>query len=253
MKGTAVLLKKEFVHLWRSNKVIWLPAVFIILSVMQPLTLYFMEDIMEMSGSLPEGAVIEMPLPSPEEVMMSVLSQLNTIGLLLVIVSIMNIINEERKNGSLVYILVRPVNVLQLVLAKFLAHGIVIVSSFILGYMAAFYYTDLLFGQLQLTFILTSMLLYSMYLLFIIAVVVLASSISDSNGFIAIGTAVFIGLLSLLGGWFPDQMAWSPVQLTGYAADPDSDSGLAGCLAVTGIFIIGSLLGAGAAIRKRSV
>lgn len=218
MKSFMTLLSKEFLGLVRSSKVIWLPIVFMLLSVMQPVTYYFMDDIMKMSGSLPEGAVFEMPMPTSGEVMASVLSQLNSIGILLIIVAVMGTISDERKSGALILVFTRPVSSLQIVASKTVAHAALLIFSFICGYLLSYYYTILLFSALPISDLLVSMLIYSLYIIFIVSCVVLSSAILNGNGAIAIINAIFFFILSLAGGYFQDQLAWIPTQLSSYAS-----------------------------------
>ena len=218
MRRFMTLLSKEFLGLYRSSKVIWLPIVFMLLSVMQPITYYFMDDLMQMSGSLPEGAIFEMPVPTSGEVMASVLSQLNSIGILLIIVAVMGTISDERKSGALMLVFTRPVSSLQIVASKTVAHAVLLVFSFICGYLLSYYYTILLFSSLPISDLFISMLLYSLYIIFIVSCVVLSSAILNSNGAIAITNAIFFFILSIAGSYFQNQLAWSPTQLSSYAS-----------------------------------
>ncbi|MEH6941785.1 ABC transporter permease [Bacillus sp. JJ722] len=249
------LLQKEFVGLWRSKKIIWLPIVFMLLSVMQPLTLYFMEDILKMGGGLPEGAVLEMPTPTSGEVMSSVLSQLNTIGLLLIIVAIMGAISDERRNGSLTLLMVRPVTPMQLVCSKTIANGLLLIVSFICGYLFAYYYTVVLFSSVPISHILQSMLLYSFYIFFIVTCVIFSSALWNSNGTIAMINMIFISGLSVLSGWFSEALQWSPSNLSTYAvgivSGMDNLDGLIGCLIVSFICIIVLLISASLVMKKK--
>jgi len=242
MNNFLTLLNKEFLGLWRSSKVIWLPIVFMLLSLMQPVTYYFMDDIMKMSGSLPEGAVFEMPIPTSGEVMASVLSQLNTIGLLLIIVAAMGTISDERKSGALMLIFTRPLSSLQIVASKTVAHATLLVFSFVCGYLLSLYYTILLFSSLPFTDVLVSMLIYSLYIVFVVSCVVLTSAILSGNGAIAIINVIFISLLTLVSGYFQEQLAWSPTQLSSYASSivmgKEVNEGLVGSIILTICLII---------------
>lgn len=242
MNVFAVLLQKECSSLWKSKKIIWLPIVFMLLCAMQPITLYFMDDILKIGGSLPEGAIIQMPTPTAGEVMVGVLSQLNTMGVLLVIVTVMGVISDERKNGSLTMVLIRPVSTLQIVASKMVANGLLLIFSFFCGYLLSYYYTTVLFESLPVSLLIESFLLYSLYIMFIVSCVILSSSIFNSNGAIAIINAIFFTLLSLAGGWFQEQLQWSPTQLSYYASDLVSgreiQNGLWGSVILTCLLIL---------------
>ncbi|WP_042346928.1 ABC transporter permease [Bacillus massiliigorillae] len=251
------LLQKEFVGLWRSKKIIWLPIVFMLLAVMQPVTSYFMEDILKMGGGLPEGAVFEMPTPTSGEVMASVLSQLNTIGLLLIVVAVMGTISDERRNGSLILLMVRPVSPLKLVSSKTIANGILLMVSFILGYLFAYYYTVVLFDSVELNHLIQAMLLYCLYIFFIVSSVILCSALWNSNGTIAIVSIIFFSGLSMVSGWLTEALKWSPTNLSTYAVKivtgVNQTDGLLGCLIVSVICIVALVVAAAVVVKKKGL
>src|SRR5699024_12538705 len=72
---------KELVEEWRNRKWIWVPLVFILVAVMDPGTYYFLPQSIELSGGLPEGAVLEMPNMQPAEVAATSLESLSTYGI----------------------------------------------------------------------------------------------------------------------------------------------------------------------------
>ena len=250
------LIRKEFLGFWRSKKWIWMPIVFMLLSVMQPITLYYMEDILKLGGGLPEGAIFQMPQQTGGEVLASVLSQLDTLGVLLVIVSVMGAIPEERKSGSLTFLLIRPVSTFQIVSAKTCAHGILLILSFAAGYLLSLYYTVILFGRPEWLSILESMGYYSLYIAFLVCVVMFAGSVTDRSGTVAIGSALSIGAVSLLSGWFSDYLFWSPTRLSNFASAAVSGNGTmedaAVCVFVTIAMMAILQFGSAYFVRKRS-
>src|SRR5690625_5321143 len=66
---------------------------------MDPITNYYLPEIIEAVGGVPEGAVFEIPTPTPVEAMMMSLSQLSTLGVLVFILISMGTIAGERKSG----------------------------------------------------------------------------------------------------------------------------------------------------------
>ena len=76
MSKWLVLYKKEWLEIIRSYKLIWVPLVFILLGAMQPVTTYFLPDILANAGNLPNGTVIELPTPHASDVLAQTLSSL---------------------------------------------------------------------------------------------------------------------------------------------------------------------------------
>ena len=92
MKNFLTLFKKEMKESLRNGKWIWLPIVLIIIGISQPITNYYMPQILEAAGNLPEGAVIDFPTPTGEEVLMGTMSQYGMIGTLLFVLATMGVI-----------------------------------------------------------------------------------------------------------------------------------------------------------------
>ena len=56
MNGFSVLLQKEWREHTRNFKMLWIPLVFIIFGIMEPITNHFLPEIMKSVGNMPEGA-----------------------------------------------------------------------------------------------------------------------------------------------------------------------------------------------------
>ncbi len=109
-----VMVQKELLELVRSYKLLWVPLVYLLLGIMQPVSTYFMPVILEQAGSLPEGTVIEIPKPLGSEVLAQTLQQFGTLGVLVLVLVCMGTVSGERNNGTASLILVKPISVLVL-------------------------------------------------------------------------------------------------------------------------------------------
>ena len=230
MRNFFVLLKKEMKENIKNGKWIWLPVAMMAISISQPLSNYFMSDILEAAGNLPEGTVIHIPEPTGPEVLMAVLSQYGTIGTVLFVLSSMSAITHERMNGSLTMVMIRRVSVWEYVGSKFASQLILLLVSLSAGYLLAGYYTNLLFEPAGWKEIFGSLLVYSLWIIFVAALTVLAGTFLSGQGAVAGVSLVFLALLSLLTTLFPKQMEWSPtnlrVEASGILQGGDPGSGL---------------------------
>ncbi|MCL7746691.1 ABC transporter permease [Halalkalibacter alkaliphilus] len=218
MNNFLVLVKKEMKESARNGKWIWLPVVLMIIGISQPLTSYYMPQILEAAGNLPDGAVIDIPTPTGEEVLIGVLSQYGTIGTLLFVLAMMGVIAQERQNGSLTLVMVRPVRAFQYIGSKFTAQLAILLVSLVASYMLTWYYTNLLFSSVSWTLMLSSLVVYSLWVVFIVAVTILAGTLLKSNGGIAGVSVLFLAVISLLTTLFPKYMEWSPGNIRGQAS-----------------------------------
>ncbi|MEH7113531.1 ABC transporter permease [Neobacillus niacini] len=218
MRQWLTLFQKEILEMWRNFKWIWVPITFILLGVSEPLTSYYMKDILDSLGGLPDGAVIDIPVPTAGAVLASGLSQYSTIGVLIIVLGTMGTIAGERKSGVAAMILVKPVSYFSYVTSKWAGSLLLVWISLFIGYLSTWYYTGQLFDWVPIGEFFQSYVLYGLWL-----TVVLTVTIFFSASLLAPGMAGFISLalalvVSIISGALSHLLEWSPSQLTGYAS-----------------------------------
>ncbi|WP_064091299.1 ABC transporter permease [Rossellomorea aquimaris] len=216
MKILWVLFRKEMMELTRNYKWMWMPMVFILFGLTEPLTAYYLPEILNSVGDLPEGTVIQIPTPSSEEVLLSTISQFNTFGILVVVLGFMGIVSGERKSGNAVMVLVKPVSYHAYIYSKWLSATVLIWVSYILGMLSSWYYINLLFEDIQAAAFLQTLFVYGIWLTFIITLVIFFSSIVNVSGLAAFFTIGLSILLNFVSGYLTKKLKWSPAQLSNY-------------------------------------
>ncbi|SDG47831.1 ABC-2 family transporter protein [Fontibacillus panacisegetis] len=141
MRQAWLMYRKELLGMARSYQLLWIPVVFLLLVVMQPVTSYYLPDILAASGSVPEELVADFPIPGPAEVMASVLGQYSTFGVFVLVIAGMKIVSGERYGGTAALVLVRPISSASFILAKWAGQMTLLILSFTVSYAAAWYYT----------------------------------------------------------------------------------------------------------------
>ncbi|WP_066299462.1 ABC transporter permease [Bacillus sp. FJAT-29937] len=218
MNQWMALFNKEMVEMSRNFKWVWVPLVFILLSVKEPLTVYYMPQILDALGGLPEGAVIQLPVPSASEVMVSILGQFNTLGVLIIVLTSMGLIAGERKSGVAGLILVKPVSYTSFITAKWAGAIALLWVSFFVGYLASWYYVIILFETVPFADFMQSFFLNGIWLSFVLTVTVLFNSILKSPGAVGFVSLITVILLSIINSLFANWLDWSPVQLPAYTS-----------------------------------
>jgi len=202
----------------RNFKILWIPLVFILLGIMQPVTSYYLPEIIKVAGELPEGAVFDIPVPTPQEVLVQTFGQYSQIGILVLVLAFMGIVAAEKNSGVSDIILVKPVSFANYITAKWVSIAIMTLGSFLLGILASWYYTGVLIGDVEFGELMKGSLVYGTWLVFLVTVTLLLSSLFKSNIFVAfMSLLVAIGLsalTSLLSKW----MTWSPARLSTHAS-----------------------------------
>lgn len=211
-----ILLRKELLESTRNFKWIWIPLVFLLIGLMNPITSYFMRQILEASGITPEAAQL-IPVPSSTEIMIKSLSQFGTLGLLILALSFMGVVSAERQSGSAVMVLVKPVSHAKYILAKWTAMSLLTLSAFGIGYLGTWYYTNLLFTDIAFPAIGASFLTYALWLLFVNTMTLLFSCVLKSQAGTAFIALAIAAVLSVLANLLERFMSWSPGRLTSEA------------------------------------
>ncbi|TJY38522.1 ABC transporter permease [Cohnella pontilimi] len=216
MNAFVVLWKKEWTEAARTSKLIWLPAVFVLLGITQPLLAKFMPDILKSAGNLPAGTVIEIPPAQPGEVLGQTLSQFGSLGVLAICLAFMGMLSGERRSGTAAWILVKPVSSIAYMAAKWAVSTMVTLGSFALGYAAAWYETAVLIGVPDTGHALAAGSAYAGWLALILIAVLAAGAWFNAPAaaaFIPFGAAT---LLQLAGSFLPERLSALP---SGLAAE----------------------------------
>ena len=214
MNQWLTLFNKELLEMWRNFKWIWLPLVFIILGMTDPLSSYYMPIIIETVGGLPEGAVLEIPKPQANEVMLMVINQFNMLGLLIIVLSAMGTVASERKSGLAAMILVKPIPIANYITAKWASLILITAVTLFFGYLSGWYYTSILFGSIDFTVFLKSYFLLMLWFIFVLTVTLFFSAIVKVGGLAGFITLATIIVLSITTNILSDWMLWSPAQLS---------------------------------------
>lgn len=219
MSQLLTLTSKEFLEMGRNYKWIWVPVAFILLGVMDPLTTYYLPDILKASGGLPEGAIIEIPTPSAGEIFMTSMGEFQTIGILILVLATMGTIAGERKSGVAQLILVKPVSYFFYIFSKWISGIILFIASLFIGLLACWYYTGVLFDFIPFDQFIAAFGLYGLWIGLVITIVLFFSAIFKHPGVAGAVSLVAIILVNLLGSKLSHVMDWSPTQLITYAGN----------------------------------
>lgn len=216
MRQWFILYKKEITEMIRNYKIIWVPIVFILIGVMQPISYYYMPEILDSMGNLPAGTVLEMPVPTASETLVSVLSNYGMLGVLILVLTAMGIVSSEKQSGVVTMIMMKPVSHSSYILSKWAGLVTITITSFVIGYLASWYYTDLLIGPVAVEQFIQSIGIYSIWLVFIVTLTLLFSTMMRGYGSTAFLTILVVISLSITTSFFNEYMKWSPATLTDY-------------------------------------
>ncbi|MFJ7186680.1 ABC transporter permease [Lysinibacillus xylanilyticus] len=210
MRGFNILLQKEFREAWRSWKFLWIPLVFALLGMSDPLTNYYMTDILNAVGNVPEGFEMVMPELMPVDLLQGSIGQFQTICLLVLMATFVGAISRERASGMATLLYVRPISFSAHFMSKFIVMSTVAFISILAGFAASIYYTVVLYGTFEIGPLVACFFTYFSWLLFVIAVTLMMSAAFKTVVATACAFAViFIGqILDSLVGTFWTISPW---------------------------------------------
>ncbi|MBM0067897.1 ABC transporter permease [Alkalicoccobacillus gibsonii] len=214
MKQWIVLYRKELLEMIRNYKMLWIPIVFILLGVMQPISSYFMPELLDTFGGLPEGTVLEMPTPTGAEVFIQVVSNYGLLGVLILVLSAMGVVSAEKQSGVAAMVMIKPVSYTSYILSKWAGLLTITLVSLFVGSIASWYYTNLLIGTVPFDRMAQSVLIYSLWLTFVVTITLFFSTIMKGNGSVAFLTVLVVFTLAALTSFMGEVMSFSPAKMT---------------------------------------
>ena len=175
MNQITALFKKEAVESVRNFKLFILFAVFIIIGIISPLTAYLMPDIMEMVME-DAGVIFELPAVTSLDSYVQFFSNMNQLGLPILVIVTGSILTNEFSGNTLVNLLTKGLKRHNVMLVKFLYTSLMWTVVYVSGAVTAYLYT-IYYWDNELENILAAFGLTWLYGIFLISVIMLASAI----------------------------------------------------------------------------
>jgi ABC-2 type transport system permease protein len=216
MRDLVVLFQKEWRENTRNFKVLWIPLVFIFFGLSEPLTSYYLPQILEAVGNLPEGAAFPLPDFTPAQVIMATMGQYQFIGMLVLVLGFAGTISRERKNGTGTLLYVRPISYFSYFLSKWKVIGTIALVSVWLGLLTTWYYTELLFGNVVATDFFAFAGTYSVWILFVVTIVCAMSAWLPTGGAAAV-SLLFVLVVQIMDSLLGAYWTISPWKIAMYS------------------------------------
>lgn len=221
MNNFIVLTKKEFAQMIRDYKVMWLPIVFIFLGLTQPIVTYFLPSILEALGG-GQGITIDPSMTKLKggEILASTLgSQFDQLGIMIIAISMMGIIQSDKANGMLAFILTRPVTVMSYIGGKIVLNGLIAIFSVTIGYIVSYLYVNYLFTDVPFLHMMTGLLYYLAWVLYIVSFTTMISTVFQSQGVIALVSIVYLLGCRIIVGLNPIIDYVNPASMSKHASE----------------------------------
>lgn len=205
MTSFYILTKKEYVQMFRDFKIIWLPLVFMFLGATQPIVTYYLPSILAALGGN-QGIIIDptMMMQDGGQVIAATLgSQFDQLGIMIIVISMMGIIQSDKANGMLDFILTRPVRVESYISGKLFSNFSFVAISVTFGYFVSYVYVNYLFSNIPFVDMLLAIAFYQIWVLFMVSFTSMISTIFNGQGVIALISIVSLLIFKMISGLHP--------------------------------------------------
>jgi len=240
-------IRKEILQQWRTKRFLVILAVFLLFGLGSPLMSKMVPELVKAEPG-GEELVKLLPPPSAADGVGSYIEFIGTFGYILVILLGMNAIAGEKETGTAGLILSKPMPRWVFILSKFIAQSLVYISAILVGTLAVYYCTFVLFGAVDALMLIKINLLLLAWLLTFAGVALLASVLGRTVAIAAgagLGLAVLIGFtrnIPHFGKWTPNGlMAWAGALIENPETALANPAALIGSMVMLLIFLILSI------------
>jgi ABC-2 type transport system permease protein len=198
MKGFLVLLRKEIREQFKTNKVLIVAAVFLFFGLSEPILTKYLPEIIKAAPST-GGIIIQMPPPTSSDALVGYTSNMAQFGVLIAILVAMGAVAKEIETGTAAMVLSKPVGRMAFILAKLSAEGVTFGMAMLLGGLACWGYTLVLFGDAHAAAFLYQNLLLALFFALVLGVTLLFSSLMKnqlSAGGLSMALVIFLAAIS---------------------------------------------------------
>jgi ABC-2 type transport system permease protein len=202
---------REIVRTWR----IWvLPGILLFFALSGPVTAKFTPQILTSVAGMSKALIEKLvPVPTYLDGYGQWAKNLTQIALFAVIIIYGGLVSSERKSGTAILVLTKPVSRSAFVVAKALVHGAFLAASVVVGTLITWGMTALVFGTAPGGPLWTSAICWLAFALMFLALMTLLSVLLPSQaGAAGIGIGVF-ALMAILGLYKP-LVLYTPVGLS---------------------------------------
>lgn len=251
MSASRAFLRKEVLENIRNYKLFILFTVFALIGVTSPLSAKFLPELL--SRLTDENITIIIEDPTYVDSWLQFFSNVNQIGLVVLLLVFSPIMSKEYEKGTLVHMVTKGLPRLSIYMGKL----ILLFSSWTLLYwlsaLITLIYTNYYFPKSSLEGVLIATVSMYLFGLMLMALLLSVAVILRTSFGTLLTVGAFVGLL-YLGELFPLIQKWSPLQLNSrnveWLAGKEIGRELIQSFAVTGLLIL-LFIGIGAVFFKR--
>jgi ABC-2 type transport system permease protein len=202
MSGFAAFAGKEAKEILRTWRIWVLPGILLLFALTGPVLAKLTPQLMAMGGGNQFKGLV-FPTPTYHEAYGQWIKNLSQLALLVLLIVYGSIISSERKSGTAVLVLTKPVSRTAFIVAKAVVHSAFLAVLVIAGTLITWGLTVAIFGQAPGSALWSASLVWLVYgVLFIALMTLLSVLIGSSAGAAGVGIGAY-ALLSIAATWKP--------------------------------------------------
>ncbi len=212
MRGFGAFLGKELREILRTWRIWVLPGIVLFLALSGPILAKLTPELIKsVSGSQP-GVVITMPDPIWRDAYAQWTKNISQIVTWALVIILGGMVSGERRSGTAILVLTKPVSRPAFILAKFASNAVFLTVTTVIGAIATWGVTYAVFAEAPVRVLAEATGVWLVFALFVTAVMTLLSALIDSqSGAAGLGFGALV-LLSIVTLWGP-AVEYSPAGL----------------------------------------
>jgi ABC-2 type transport system permease protein len=218
VNGFLAFLAKDLTEIRRTWRIWVLPGILLVVAASSPILARLTPRLLESIASSQPGTVLVLPEPVATDAYVQFIKSLNQLVLIALIIVTAGAISSERRQGTAVLVLSKPVSRMAFILAKLLAQLALLVTATFCAAVVCWATTYAIFGTAPLGALWRATALWLLTALLFVAIVTLCSIVVVAQaGAAGLGLGVYLAL-SILASWGPTR-DHSPAGLLNAASD----------------------------------
>ncbi|MEO5534628.1 MAG: ABC transporter permease [Pseudolysinimonas sp.] len=216
MSSALVFARKEFFEIFRTWRIVVLPAIVLLFALTGPvLAKYTPELLTAVAGSQLSG--LELPTPTVFDAYGQWIKNLSQIGIFAIIIIYAGLVSSERRSGTAILVLTKPLSRATFVIVKAVVNAFYLTALVAIGTLITWGVSALMFGEAPGAALWSSAAVWLVLALVYLSLMTLFSVlIRSSAGASGAGLGAFL-VLSVAGLWMP-AADYSPAGLPSRAA-----------------------------------
>jgi ABC-2 type transport system permease protein len=254
LRGFGAFTRKEFLETRKTWRLWVVPGVLVFLGLTTPILAAVTPTILKMTAQRQPGVVIHFPAPTSIDAYTQFMSNLIQLAILVVIITGAAAVAGERRGGTAVLVLTKPLSRTSFVWAKAVANLVIVLAATAAGAALCILVTIALFDTTHIVAFVESVGVWlALAAMFVCLMIWLSAAMDKQAAAAGAGIGVYAALFALTG--FPALRDWTPagVFTANVALLKGKDATLAQPIAVTLVLAVVFLLLAAWSFRRKEL